>query len=152
MKKYRLYKEIREKKIYIGYLGYSDLKELSIEELSCLDISDKKRRVIYIRDSEVIGYELIKKINTLETLVEGDSIVIDGNIQHIRNIAYNTTYDCYNIYTDMIKYTNHISEETKEIIRQINNKQIKELNISYLNEQEINKKSFFKNKLIKWFK
>ena len=61
MKKYRLYKEIREKKIYIGYLGYSDLKELSIEELSCLDISDKKRRVIYIRDSEVIGYELIKK-------------------------------------------------------------------------------------------
>lgn len=51
----------------------------------------------------------------------------------------------------MIKYTNYISEETKEIVRQIN-KQIKELNTSYLNEQEINKKSFFKNKLIKWFK
>ena len=132
-------------------MGYSDLKELSIEELSCLDISDKKGRVIYVRDSEVIGYELIKEINTLETLVEGDSIVINGNIQHINNIAYDTTYDCYNIYTDMIKYTNHISEETKEIVRQIN-KQIKELNTSYLNEQEINKKSFFKNKLIKWFK
>lgn len=151
MKKYRLYKEIRKKKICIGYLGYSDLKELSIEELSCLDISDKKGRVIYVRDSEVIGYELIKEINTLETLVEGDSIVINGNIQHINNIAYDTTYDCYNIYTDMIKYTNYISEETKEIVRQIN-KQIKELNTSYLNEQEINKKSFFKNKLIKWFK
>lgn len=114
--KYRIYKSIYKEEVKIKEIGKWQEKTLTNDELTNLDIKDKKLYELYISD-KFIKDELVKEIEVDEILDVGDDFLINDIRYSVRSKVFNMDFNCYNLYTN--KYdTIDLDEDIKKIFIQ----------------------------------